>query len=1079
MPYDLETLNRLADLLDRVDGSVAAGLNEAIRSASGGSPGQEDTAAKAQRPLAELHEIVQTIRGGFGEVRTGLLRSREETAKLAAAQADAIIRSAEIIEQLQDTQAQVERQNRLMTGRETRVMELKKTVNGLLTELGRDPQYEQTADEDEETLSIAAMGETERHEDGSVVPDVAEPNTAVDWEVAERTRIEKPELTVSFIPTVCSAPLLYAHSHGYFARNGLDVKLHPSPGYSGIKDLMVYDKVDASHMPAPMPLACSLGLDGKQADIRLATVQNVNGQALTLAKRHLGIKDVRDMKGFTFGVPYRFSMHYYLLCYYLASHGVNPLADVKIEEIPPPRMPYHLRKGWVDGVFAPEPFNQILVHQGIGFIHILSRDIWPGHPCCSFAVRQDFIDSHPNTYQAMLRSVLESELALHRATAIEKVEIARELSKPGYLSQTESAPVEQALSGDFPNGKGEQLHVPDRMDFIPHPWPEHGKWILSQMQRWAQLPGKVEYNEIIENVFQGETRQIAEALGFEKRHKPNFHRGTSFTPEAPYDYMRSQPFCAYRENVQQPDETPLDEPVRRRLSEIAEQLAELAGGMSSTPIQITRSDELGHLENLLGETVRNFRHMREAISEEKELLETRIEARTAEVRQEHEIALSMMEDASAAKEETAQHAEAVVSMNKALKEFAETAEGANRAKSEFLANMSHEIRTPMTAILGFSDVLLGNLEGEGNISAATTIKRNGEYLLELINDILDLSKIEAGKLEIERIACSPGNVVGDVASLMRVRAEAKGLPLQVEYVGGIPQTILSDPTRLRQILINLVGNALKFTESGSVRLVTRRVQSNAEPPRLRVDVIDTGIGMTREQASRLFQPFTQADASTTRKFGGTGLGLTISKRLAEMLGGDITISSSPGEGSTFSVTVETGPLDDVPMLENVTEAGVQREEKAKTATAPTLDLNYRILLAEDGPDNQRLISFVLKKAGAKVTLAENGLIAHDKAREARETGEPFDVILMDMQMPIMDGYTATGKLREAGYTGPIIALNANAMAGDDEKCFQAGCDGYATKPIDRKKLFATIAGHAGKQIQPTDVVVGDDASGLH
>ncbi len=428
-----------------------------------------------------------------------------------------------------------------------------------------------------------------------------------------------------------------------------------------------------------------------------------------------------------------------------------------------------------------------------------------------------------------------------------------------------------------------------------------------------------------------------------------------------------------------------------------------------------------------------------------------------------------------AEQELLEYASVMESNNAVLEEFSESAEAASRSKSEFLANMSHEIRTPMTAILGFSDVLLGNLNKEENISATNTIKRNGEYLLELINDILDLSKIEAGKLEVERIACSPDKVVGDVASLMRVRADAKGLPLEIEYVGGIPETIQCDPTRLRQILINLAGNAIKFTERGRVRLVSRLVQSTSRPTCMQFDVVDTGIGMTQEQSSKLFQPFMQADASTTRKFGGTGLGLSISKRLAEALGGDITISSSPGEGSTFSVTVETGSLDGVTIRENVTETMAESKHEAKVADAPASKLDCRLLLAEDGPDNQRLISFVLKKAGAEVTLAENGLIAHDKALEAREAGESFDVILMDMQMPIMDGYQATQKLREANYTGPIVALTANVMSGDHEKCLQAGCDGYATKPIDRAKLFATIAEFLAPDTSATEVSAGNHA----
>ncbi|MEO2018132.1 MAG: ATP-binding protein [Fuerstiella sp.] len=403
----------------------------------------------------------------------------------------------------------------------------------------------------------------------------------------------------------------------------------------------------------------------------------------------------------------------------------------------------------------------------------------------------------------------------------------------------------------------------------------------------------------------------------------------------------------------------------------------------------------------------------------------------------------------------------------------EAAEAATQAKSAFLANMSHEIRTLMTAILGFSDVLLGE-DGISNapperVTALETIQRNGKYLLQLINDILDLSKIEAYKFEVERIAKSPADLLNDVATLMRVRAEAKGLPLKIEYVGEIPETIQCDPTRLRQILINLVGNAIKFTETGQVRVVTRLAKGDGSCPRLQIDVIDTGIGLTPDQLGLIFQPFTQADVSTTREFGGTGLGLTISKRLAEMLGGDITISSSPGEGSTFTVTVETGPLDGVTMLQNVTESVFRNSRKSETANDSTAKLDCRLLLAEDGPDNQRLISFVLKKAGANVTIAENGKIAMDLVLAARDSGESFDVVLMDMQMPVMDGYEATRQLRAEGCAVPIIALTAHAMSHDRKKCIDAGCNDYTTKPINREQLISMVADYAS-QGTPTEMV---------
>ena len=394
-------------------------------------------------------------------------------------------------------------------------------------------------------------------------------------------------------------------------------------------------------------------------------------------------------------------------------------------------------------------------------------------------------------------------------------------------------------------------------------------------------------------------------------------------------------------------------------------------------------------------------------------------------------------------------------------------EAATEAKAQFLANMSHEIRTPMTAILGFADLLYS----EGDISRAPkhriaaiqTIKRNGEYLLDLINDILDLSKVEAGKMEVDRIRCSAIQVVADVISMMRVKADAKGIPLEVEYAGAIPETIHTDPTRLRQILINMVSNAVKFTESGSVRVVIRLARDDRDDPQLQVEVIDTGIGMTEEQIDNVFKPFHQAEVYTAREYGGTGLGLTISKHLAELLGGTILATSKPAKGSTFTVTVAAGSLEGVRLLHNLTEAVLEAQRAEYEPSPSRKRLNCRVLLVEDGPDNQRLISFLLKKAGAKVAVAENGQIAHDLALAARDEGTPFDVILMDMQMPVMDGYDATGRLRRSGYTGPIIALTAHAMCTDRDKCLEAGCDDYTTKPIDGKKLISLVARYASQE----------------
>jgi signal transduction histidine kinase/ActR/RegA family two-component response regulator len=393
-----------------------------------------------------------------------------------------------------------------------------------------------------------------------------------------------------------------------------------------------------------------------------------------------------------------------------------------------------------------------------------------------------------------------------------------------------------------------------------------------------------------------------------------------------------------------------------------------------------------------------------------------------------------------------------------LQDARQLAESAAAARSEFLANMSHEIRTPMTAILGFADVLLDpTAEEREKLDAAATVRRSGEHLLEVLNDVLDMSKIEAGKLGVEQRNTSMEELLRDVLGLMKGRARENRVGLHIEVRGEVPERILTDPTRVRQGLINLVANAIKFTSRGGVQV---NVSCDRVGERVRFAVTDTGIGMTAEQLTRLFQPFAQADSSTTRRFGGTGLGLVITKRIAEALGGTVDVASVPGEGSTFTLTVASGPLEGVRMVTEFDLSAPSGQTHSARDSGPSIV--GRVLLVDDGADNRRLVSDVLRKVGATVETAENGQEALEAAIGALNGGEPFGVVLMDMQMPVLDGYGATRQLRAAGYTGQVVALTAHTLQTEREKCLAAGCDHYLTKPIDRAALVREVAERMGK-----------------
>ncbi|MCC6508951.1 MAG: response regulator, partial [Pirellulaceae bacterium] len=377
------------------------------------------------------------------------------------------------------------------------------------------------------------------------------------------------------------------------------------------------------------------------------------------------------------------------------------------------------------------------------------------------------------------------------------------------------------------------------------------------------------------------------------------------------------------------------------------------------------------------------------------------------------------------------------------------AEAANRSKSDFLANMSHEIRTPMTAILGYSDLIASRLQDPDDLHCIETIRSNGRFLLEIINDILDLSKIEADKMELSLERVSPDQIMTEVVSLLAMRAAEKQITLHVDVVHELPAFIHTDPIRLRQILLNLLGNAIKFTDVGSVRLIA---SLDADRSRLAFDIVDTGIGIPAEHMARLFQPFMQADASVTRSYGGTGLGLAISRRLALLLGGDLTVSSQPGQGSTFRVEINTGDLTGVPRVP--TSVG-KLEPWAELNESAVPQINCVALVVDDRREVRYLAQHFIEEAGGRVLVSQNGA----QALELLTGANPLevDLVVMDISMPVMDGYTAARHLREKGFTRPMIALTANAMQGDREKCLSAGFDDYAIKPLNRRLLVEAIS----------------------
>ncbi|RZA25670.1 MAG: response regulator [Proteobacteria bacterium] len=390
-------------------------------------------------------------------------------------------------------------------------------------------------------------------------------------------------------------------------------------------------------------------------------------------------------------------------------------------------------------------------------------------------------------------------------------------------------------------------------------------------------------------------------------------------------------------------------------------------------------------------------------------------------------------------------------------------EKANRMKSEFLAKMSHEIRTPLAAIIGFADLLsIPDLKEEERLRNVDVIRRNGRALGQIIDDILDLSKVEAGKISIEHIEFDLSELLGDIFLLFSRKAQDKGIQFSIESTTSVPSRLVSDPTRIRQILINMVSNSLKFTHQGSLRVIFQwEPEATNQFPRnglLTFSIMDTGVGISDVHHERLFQPFSQAEDSTARQFGGTGLGLVLSRQLAKLLGGNVELKwSELGKGSCFQVTIKA--VDSAESTQSVPHFLLNQSRSSPLEDEIVLTLDgIRILLAEDAPDNQLLITHILESSGAEVEVVGNGRDAVDHALAGG-----YHLVLMDVQMPILSGHEASQELRARGYCGPIVALTAHAMVEERQRSHDLGYDDYLTKPIDSLKLIQSIRMHAKKQ----------------
>ena len=1094
-------------------------------------------------------------------------------------------------EKLNESMVELKRFNRLMSGREKRIMELKSDINELVALQGQEPRFNTTSEMETEPI--------QEQENAIVFWQNSFPQVVVDRDAAMKAGLETTVVEVAYCHSTCSAPMVLAREKGFFARRGLNSTIEAVKAPPYIREMLTLGKVKAAIMPMPEILAMAAGAGSQAVDVKIFPLYRADNQGLVLSSRHIGLKDPSDLKGMTFAVPGFDTINCHLLFHYLAENGIDPLKDITVRQIDPALTSYYLRKGKVDGVFASEPFLGVALDSDDAFLMVRSSQIWRGHPCCGLALHGEFYSGAPKSAAVLLEAFAEGVAAMGTLDISEIALLAAALTEPGHIPLADQSPIEKALTPGM-GGEGPR--------FVADPTGGGGVWQLAQMQRWGRLCQNMDHQKLIEQVFI--TGHLAWAE-FPQADKPPMEMESSVPEviaELPYSVFNPDSHIRRMDSDQESLE-----PIVTGANQILTQAMEQNADMIFKPLG---KGQAGRLDRLASGIAATLRSLEDTLMEQRELLEKRVEERTGELSNSRRIALNMMEDAQEARQRAekmadeikeARHVAEIAAQDlkntllvseqlrqetekaKDLAErMAQEAAQASEAKSDFMANMSHELRTPLNGVIGLTEVLLKGGVGNDQRKKLEMIKFSGSVLLNLVNDILDLARIEAGKMILISTEFDLRKLVEKAVSQYAMAAHDKGLELVLDIADNLPATVIGDPGRINQVVTNLIGNAVKFTAIGEVAISVDLEESSEGFATLLFAVRDTGIGVSDDQKVKIFSRFIQGDASITRKYGGAGLGVTISRQLVDKMGGRIWLESKPGFGSTFFFTVrfqtpethtaEPGPdprlagkriliVDDnessrnslsriarslgmdvtvcadgsdalrammaadsegrpfpMAVLDNemprMTGQNLARKIRMsafgsatrvalmcvlgrspegvseKDGVADVLhkpikkeDLYYsvarlllgedaitagsgpshdghraaplKILLAEDNPVNQEVALSMLQRYGHLVDVADNGKRAVDMWAAGR-----YDVVLMDVQMPVMDGYSATAVIREKEVAQerartPIIAMTAHAMEGDRQKCLDAGMDDYLAKPVSSTALLTKVTEYGG------------------